>query len=246
MNAIDLLEKCHEDLESSRGDYSAGRYSNAIFSIQQSCEKCTKAMLFWGGLLKSDKDAKNIGHETVQGFVKLLDKFREFIPIVTQINPSINAPDPKYLQNKFKNPFFSMKICLLNKNEIIGEIEKVDRFVENNTHQGELSLLYVKTKIHRHIAQHPTQIKLTSQQVGMVDRFVESLLSYNMLNMAYLYPISIITFPHAFNARYSSTEMLIDTRNYNQSLGIVEAYPIIANRLEKSIIFFNKFFNESR
>lgn len=217
----DFLTVSKSDFEASKQLYKEKFYSISINLLQQSIEKLTKAYILKMGMITKD-ELLEISHHTPKAFMKLLqDKG------VIQIH--------SHLKNLFSKSLEENKLTLksvldieeeeyatLSKEQIINfilqvknyDLGGVDKLLANpNLVIKAFEKLYPDKKVKDHI-----KIK----DFSVVLPFAKGL--------QLLLPLSIISYPHYFFTKYP--DKIIKPKDYNENMGIVQAYPSLIEDVE--------------
>ncbi len=247
------MECAGNDLKASKTLYSTGDYPNAIFHLQQSVEKATKAYALSIGLFKVD-ELKGVGHDTPEVFLKLLAKkgILQSIDMLNRIS-SAEIDKSKNLEireiiKKIKKTETKVKVAKLTKEQIQGNLQlckTIDEF-----HQ----------KIKRDLASSITPLKSLSSEMSKIigtqldeaglsikskdlDKIIRN--EFDKIKPEFLdwaskftrmFILSVVTYPHAIFARYPDGE--IKPKDYRRGLGIVDEIESVLKELEDCVQFY--------
>ena len=267
---LGLLKLAREDLDSAKILYSAKKYRQAIFLLQQSVEKATKAICLYNGIINEtdlygnkNKDVKRtilsriwltllrrqpkkeerINHTSPKAFILLLKRKK----ISGVLYKSLYKQKGNDIKSEINNVEAIIdkqnKLAIISKEDISHFINDSEAYlfaiqqgfsrVDRRELKGKLKLFAFATlkEIKKNFGEQDifTTLEKKFQEMDISELLEMS--STSTINLLPLWPLSIITYPHAVKARYDYN---LDYGN----LGIVLEFTKITDLLNKVLSNF--------
>jgi len=239
---VDNLLRCaKEDIAVCHLLYTNKKYSHSIHYLQQSVEKATKAyVLNYGNF--SQKEIKEISHNSPDAFVRLFDKMSGYADIISKMYPDIKT-DTKDLKCLIKDKNKRLELAKMDykafkvifnmydsiKDRFKEKMVDIDKLIEGFSLQDLLkeSLPGRFDKISECV-NGKKNMEIIDQYCNLegIKKFLSEILDFPML-----FTLAGFTFPHFQYTRYPDNEM--KPFDYTEDLGIVKATPELITHLER-------------
>ncbi|MEM1689707.1 MAG: hypothetical protein QXX33_05145 [Candidatus Hadarchaeales archaeon] len=225
-------------------DYEAAKLlskkfpSLAVFHLQQTVEKITKAYALHMGLIKEEESYKKrgnkvgtevVGHISPKAFILLLKKrgAAEFVDTVFLACPEIPKITVKEVLQKFEKLLQKTdELAKLSKNEInhfikrCEDIQDAIRKIDIRKTRENFKRLKVGFIARLRSAVSPEIVEDIKKKFNAIERKIGSIIN-ELLTFSQLYALAIITFPHFSYSRYPGGK--ITFADYHEGLGIVDS-----------------------
>lgn len=230
--AQEFLKIGNTDIQRSKILYTHRDFAGSTYHLQQAAEKIIKAH----GLSQevfSDKDLRQISHNTPRAFIKFLEEKRMQLIIngIKNLTPELKTDlEPLKITIETKDKEFA----LMNKEQIDFFLDIANK-IENALVNTDIDDLLKSVLIN--IAEDSG--KPINYPSFSVMKFTSSFVR--------LYLIAAFTYPHEAYTRYPDRD--IKPSQYTEELGIVKATPRILKDLESSSVLLEQFIawkNENR
>jgi HEPN domain-containing protein len=242
--ADDLLKCAKTDLAACKILYKERLFSQSTYHLQQAAEKASKVMFLNFGMF-SKKDMRNISHNSLNGYLMLIDKMADYVGKIKKMYPDLKT-DTADAQSISKDEKKRMELALTNYKGIKAMLKVFDdiktAFKEKlNDVEGLLSP-YSISKSLKNASKDTTFDSANKLLKGKSNSQIlkkyynpDSSMNflYDSLDFCMLFIIASLTFPHEEYTRYPDKE--IKPTNYTKNMGIVKATPEIITHLERII-----------
>jgi HEPN domain-containing protein len=246
--ALSLAESGRGDLNASTLLYKHLMYPQAIFALQQTVEKATKAVgLLLGFVKPTTKDLKGVGHATILGIVlRFAERIEE---LRAQIEAISKSPDWEAAKGEYQKlglaEFLPDPVKLLVKLPSKETAQEQIPLVRELLRQRK-SLWNVTLQLEPSNPRAAVVFKMLDEaeshwrEVDKAEAFHERLVPYlgdpeelrYLLNVNYkafseVPPLAFITMWHEWETRYPPVEATDywSPKSYTQHVGIVKHYP---------------------
>jgi hypothetical protein len=213
----DFLKIAKNDLECCKILYLNKKYASSTYFLQQSAEKATKAyVLNWG--LFSKKEIRQIGHQSLEAYIVLLNKLSNYVSIAKQIYPGMKT-DTSNLQNILEDKKRLLELAQTEYKTFITffnvfdncrksfsiELKNIEQLLNKTDIQG------VITKgLKSNFKEVDKRVKGKSN-IQILTQYYDKNLTIDILNQALdfslLYIIASFTFPHEQFTRYPDGDL---------------------------------------
>jgi len=241
--ADNLLKIAKDDLDACEIMYNKKKYAKSTNFLQQSVEKASKAYAIYSGNF-SKKEIKSINHNTLDAFVRLLEKLSGYVDIIHSMYPDMKT-DTTDLKDLIKDNekrlelakadykafqvIFNMYDSIIQAfsekmEDICSLIQGVS--LQNSLKEGLQGVSddvsdYVDGKDNKEIIEQYCDVK------GIKEFLKDG------VDLSMLYILAGFTFPHAQYTRYPDNEL--KPSDYTLDLGIVKATPELITHLKRII-----------
>lgn len=244
-----------EDLEVSRLLYKNEKFAHSIYFLQQSVEKTVKALAIDQYNLEPEKIVKIISHEIPVAvyigisklyeriielgnfFTEIAGKKDEFTKMIKEqeekepILEELKKQKFKKIRNEFKK--LSNELALLTSQEI-SSLFQISDMLEI---QINLLIPYLSMVITSFFEEESyAEKEFVSEKITEFSSYVID----NSLKVSFLLLLALVTYCHVEYTRYPNE--IISPKNYNENLGIVQSFELIATKLEESHDILRKYF----
>jgi len=239
--ADDLMRCAKEDIAVCNLLYTNKKYSHSVQSLQQSVEKASKAYVLYCGNF-SQKEIREISHNSVDAFVRLLDKMSGYAAIVSKMYPDIKT-DTKDIKSLIKDKNKCLELAKMDYKAFKVIFNLYDSIKDAFTEKmGDIHKLLegfslqdlLKASLSERFEEIPECVN-GKQNKEIIDQYcnIEKIKEFliESLDFIMLYTIAGFTFPHFQYTRYPDNRM--KPFDYTNELGIVKATPELITHLER-------------
>jgi len=219
------LRISRDDLAAAKVLYKKHLYSSAVYHLQQSVEKATKAFCIGTGLV-SASEAKSIGHNPLEGHFLYASRLSSFIPELGKIDPRCNVDLAKIGEVEEKG----LEIARLDRNAInslLASYDAVDKSMDYMLSQVANWVNSQTTRASK--GQAASKRPYSGDDVG---RTIAQRIQLSR-NIPFLFLASALTFPHEEFTRYPDGK--IKPWDYGKSMGIIACMPELIRRMDKTL-----------
>ena len=219
-------------LRISRDDLAAAEvlnrkhlYSAAVYHLQQSVEKATKAFCIGTGLV-SASEAKSIGHNSLEGHLLYASKLTSFIPELSKIDPRFNV-DPARIGEVEKQRLEIVRLDRSAVNILLANYDAVDKSMDFVLSQAADWSNSPTTRASKRQAESKRPHDGNDAGRTRAQRIKHG------RNIPFLFLAAVLTFPHEEFTRYPDGK--IKPWDYGKSMGIVACMPDLIRRMDKTL-----------
>jgi len=232
VQAGSLSNTARLDMESAKTLYEKHLYATAVYHLQQSVEKISKAygITFF---FFDEKDLKepSIGHKTPRAFIKGVEtpEIQGYIKIMQALHPELKA-DTKELKKVVDSGQYD--IAILSKEAILSVLGTIDRLETAFKEKGTEEIMNTAFEF---LSEFVHSLKKEGKKKRVKDTLdVDFLISFISL-----YLLSVVTYPHFAYTRYPDGKL--KPGDYKEGMGIVDTTPEILKYVQRTIEYFERY-----